>query len=172
MLKYSNQEIRSKCIQAFYGNAVKLCTHAVSAPVFEYAYSEFATPADKVNLIQEFFGDVYKQTKDTSVKHLRDVYKHSKDIKAAALSTTKANLQRILNKDLLDSGLVQTVIAQFLSECNVEDRTELISQLSPHIVVLSNSKDGAKAAMVCFWHGTNKDRKVSTLFIDHAKRQI
>lgn len=27
------------------------------------------------------------------------------------------------------------------------------------LVVLSNSKDGATAAMICYWQGTNKDRK-------------
>lgn len=80
------------------------------------------------------------------------------------LGATKANLIRILNKSLLDSGLVQTVLLQFLTECSEEDKKDLIGQLAPHIVVISNSKDGSRAAMQCIWHGTNKDRKVTSLF--------
>lgn len=91
---------------------------------------------------------------------MKDVYSNSPDMKTAALGATKANLQRILNKQLLDSHLVQTVLMQFMQECSTEDRTELISQLSSHVAVLSNSKEGARAAMMCIWHGTNKDRKV------------
>ena len=61
---------------------------------------------------------------------------------------------------MLDSGLVQSVLSQFLEECSAEDKAELISELASHIVVISNSKDGSKAAMQCIWHGTNKDKKV------------
>lgn len=64
----------------------------------------------------------------------------------------------------MDSGLVQTVLSQFLTECSEEDKTDLIGLLAPHIVVISNSKDGARAAMQCIWHGTNKDRKVTYMF--------
>lgn len=161
ILKYSTPEIRSSIIKQFYGHAVKHTSHTLSAPVFEYAYTNFATTQQKQHLIQEFFGDIYKSSKDDSVKHLSDVYKNSPEMKSGILGATKANLSRVLNKDLLDSGLIQSVLYQFLSECSVEDRNELIGQLSQHVVVLSNSKDGSRAAMQCIWHGTNKDRKVS-----------
>lgn len=160
MLKYGDSHIRSSIIRSTYGNAVKLASHTVSAIIFEYAYSTWATPMEKCHLIQEFFGDMYKQSKDDKIKHLQDVYKDSPNIKTAALRATKANLSRILNKNLYDSGLVQTVLYQFLSECSNEDRTEIISQISSHVVVLSNSRDGVKIVMNCLWHGTNKDRKV------------
>lgn len=58
---------------------------------------------------------------------------------------------------------MQTVLSQYLSECSDEDKKELIGQLASHIVVISNSKDGSRAAMQCIWHGTNKDRKVNPL---------
>lgn len=166
LLKYGSNETRSQIIDAMYGHAVKLASHTVSAPVIEYAFSTWASLVQKQNLIQEFYGDLYKNSKDASVKHLRDTYKHNESLKAATLGATKANLMRILNKTLLDSGLAQSVLYQFLTECSEEDRTDLITQLAPHIVVISNSKDGARAAMQCIWHGTNKDRKVN---ISHFK---
>lgn len=183
LLKYSSNDVRSQVIDAMLGNAVKLASHAVSSPVLEYAYSTWATPVQKRYLIQEFFGDLYKNTKDVNVKHLRDTYMDDASLKAATLGesikilkklcidrlfvigATKANLIRILNKSLLDSGLVQTVLSQYLTECSEEDKMELIGQLASHIVVISNSKDGARVAMDCIWHGTNKDRKVA----DHCQ---
>lgn len=160
MLKYGSSEIRSEIIKQFYGHVTKLTSHAVSAPIFEYAYSTFATQTQKQHLIQEFFGEIYKSSKDDSIKHLRDVYKKSPDMKTAALGATKANILRVLNKNFLDSGLIQSVLYQFLSECSKDDKAELVSQLAPHVVVISNSKDGARAAMQCIWSATTKERKV------------
>ncbi|XP_044759898.1 protein penguin [Coccinella septempunctata] len=160
LLKYGTSEIRAQIINSFYGHAVKLASHAISASYLEYAYTTWATPQQKYHLAQEFYGDMYKNSKDDKIKCLKDVFESSPSIKNAALSATKSNLSRILNKSLLDSGLVQTVLYQFLIECSEEDRSEMISQLSQHIVVISNSKDGSRAAMQCIWHGTNKDRKV------------
>lgn len=159
LLKYGDTQTRSGVIQACYGNAVKLTSHSVSSAIFEYGYATWASNQEKRNLIQEFYGDIYKQTKDSSLNHIRDTYKLSPDMKTAMLGAVKANLGRIMNKELLDSHIAHTVIMEYLQECNADDRNELISQLVNHVVVLSNSKDGATAAMICFWQGTNKDRK-------------
>ncbi|KRT81565.1 hypothetical protein AMK59_6124 [Oryctes borbonicus] len=160
LFKYGNAKTRSEAIKAMYGNAVKLTSHVVSAQIFEYIYSTWTQPIEKVHLIQEFFGDLYKQSKEDNVKHLQDVYKNSPSMKAAALGAVKANLSRVLNKDLLDSRLIQSVLYQYITECNENDRNDLISQLASHAVILCNSKDGSRTVMECIWHGTNKDRKV------------
>lgn len=169
LLKYGTAESRVQIIKGFYGHAVKLASHAISSSYFEYAYSTWATPQQKLHLVQEFYSDMYKNSKDDKIKCLKDVFESTPTLKSAVLSATKGNLSRIMNKSLLDSGLVQTVLSQFLLECSEEDRTEMISQLTQHIVIISNSKDGSKAAMQCIWHGTNKDRKVKHTQMIHIK---
>ncbi|CAG9860728.1 unnamed protein product [Phyllotreta striolata] len=160
LLKYGSTDIRRKVVDSMMGHSVKLVSHSISAPIVEYAYSTWATPLQKQLLLQEFFGELYTNSKDNDVKHISDVYKNDRSLKTATLGAAKANLVRILNKSLLDSGLVQTLLCQFLGECTEEDRKEMIGQLASHIVVISNSKDGARAAMQCIWHGSNKDRKI------------
>lgn len=160
LLKYGDANSRKEIIEQFYGNVVKLASHAVSAPVLEYAYSTWATNSQKYLLMQEFYGDMYKNSKDNTVKCLNDVFKNTPNLKSAALSACKLNLSRIINKSLLDSGLIHSVLYQFLTECNNEDKTEFITQLSNHAVILSNSKDGTRALMQCIWQGSNKIRKV------------
>lgn len=61
MLKYGDAETRSGIVAACYGYAVKLASHSVSAAIFDYAYSMWASPLQKKHLLQEFFGDMYKQ---------------------------------------------------------------------------------------------------------------
>ncbi|KAL1494562.1 hypothetical protein ABEB36_010140 [Hypothenemus hampei] len=160
LLKYGEDDFKSSIVDQMSGHIVKLVSHTVSAPVVEYAMSSTATTGQKQLLIQEFYGDWYKNSKFPLIKHIRDVYKNDETMKAATLGSCKVNLKKVLNKSLLDSGLVQTVLSQFLEECSVEDRAELITELASHIVVISNSRDGSKAAMQCIWHGTSKDKKV------------
>ncbi|XP_060521561.1 protein penguin [Cylas formicarius] len=177
LLKYGQNDIRTAVIDKFQGHAVKLATHSVSASVLEYAYSYWASNKQKQYLVQEFYGDLYKNSKDPNVKHLRDVYKDSESMKSATLGACKANIKKVLNKTLLDSGLVQTVLNQFLQECSTDDRTELVTELAPHIVVISNSKDGSRAAMQCIWHGSAKLRKeimkaLKTHLVDLSKHEF
>jgi len=160
ILKHGSRDIRNDVINAFYGNIVKLMSHIVSAPLIELTYSTWCTDVDKLYFKQEFYGDIYKQAKDKDVKSLSDVFENAKDMKTATLSAVKANLIRILNKGLVNSTLLHTILWEFFCVCSIEDRNELIVMLRSFIVMLSRTKMGAKVAVQCIWHGNNKDRKV------------
>ncbi|KOX74489.1 Protein penguin [Melipona quadrifasciata] len=160
LLKYGSQGIRQEIISSCYGNVVKFMSHSVSAPLLELMYSTWATEIEKRYFKQEFYGDMYKQAKDKQIKTLSDVYITAKDMKAATLSAIKGNLMRILNKKFLNSILVHSVLLEFLNNCSVEDRTEIITMLKSSLVELSQTKFGSKVAVLCIWHGTNKDRKI------------
>lgn len=160
ILKHGSRDIKNDVINAFYGNIVKLMSHIVSAPLIELTYSTWCTDFDKLHFKQEFYGDIYKQAKDKAVKSLSDVFENAKGMKSATLSAVKANLIRILNKGLVNSTLLHTILWEFFCVCSMEDRNELIVMLRSFIVVLSQTKMGAKVAVQCIWHGNNKDRKV------------
>ncbi|CAH0398030.1 unnamed protein product [Chilo suppressalis] len=159
ILKYGTDHIRHEVIKRFFGHIVTLAAHTVSAPVLDYAYGEFANNKEKLHMQQEFYGDIYKNTKDNKVKTLSDSYKDSPEMKSAILQSCKANIQRILDKNLHDSELLHSVLYDYIRECSAEDRVELISTLSPLIVPLSNSLPGVNTASLCVWQGTNKDKK-------------
>ncbi|KAL4709927.1 hypothetical protein ACJJTC_003890 [Scirpophaga incertulas] len=159
ILKYGTDKIRHDIIKRFYGHIVSLAAHTISAPVLDYAYGEFANNKEKLHMQQEFYGEIYKNTKDNKLKTLKDAYKDSPEMKAAILQSCKANIKRILDKNLHDSELLHSVLYDYIQECSPEERNELISTLSPLIVPLSNSLPGVNAASVCVWQGTNKDKK-------------
>ncbi|XP_053994995.1 protein penguin [Hylaeus volcanicus] len=160
MLKYGSPEIRQKIISICYGHVVRFMSHSVSAALLNIMYTQYATDIEKIYFKQEFYGDMYKQAKDKEVKTLSDVFKDAENMKSATLSAVKGNLTRILNKKLLNSMLVQSVLSEFLDDCSSEDRTEMIVMLRDSIVELSETKLGTKVAVTCIWHGTNKDRKI------------
>nr|AGC92694.1 protein penguin-like protein [Heliconius erato] len=159
ILKYGTDYIRHEVIKKLFGHIVSLASHTISAPVLDFAYGEFATKKEKHQMQQEFYGDMYKNTKDEKVKTLSDAYKDSPEMKSAILQSCKANIQRILDKNLHDGELLHSVLYDYIRECSPEDKAELISTLSPLIVPLSNSLPGVNAASLCVWQGTNKDKK-------------
>ncbi|XP_014479614.1 PREDICTED: pumilio domain-containing protein KIAA0020 [Dinoponera quadriceps] len=160
ILKHGSQEIRNEVVSAFHGHVVKLMSHTVSAPIIEIVYSTWCKDHDKICFKQEFYGDMYKQAKDKTVKTLSDVFKTAKDMKSATLSAVKANLVRILNKGLVHSTLLHTILWEYFGACSAADRSELIAMLRDSVVALSRTKMGAKVAVQCIWHGNNKDRKI------------
>lgn len=160
ILKHGSRDIKNDVINAFYGNIVKFMSHTVSAPLIELAYSTWCMDLDKIYFKQEFYGDIYKQAKDKSVKSLSDVFENAEGMKSATLSAVKANLVRILNKSLVNSTLLHTILWEFFCVCSMEDKNELIVMLRDFIVTLSQTKMGARVAAQCIWHGNNKDRKV------------
>lgn len=82
-------------------------------------------------------------------------------MKLAIVNAVKSNLEHIANKKLVDNSLVHAVLLDYLSECNEEDKGEVITMFLPHIPALASTKDGVRAAMICFWHSIVKDRRVS-----------
>lgn len=56
---------------------------------------------------------------------------------------------------------MHAVLLDYLNEAADEDRAEVIALYLPHIAALSSTKDGVRAAMICFWQSIVKDRRVS-----------
>lgn len=170
--QYGSDQLRKELLTACEGHVVKLSSHLVSAPIFEYAISEFATEANKNRFKQEFYGDMYKQAKDENVKTVEDVYKNAEDMKKATLSAVKKNLIRILNKKLGSSPILHSVLCEYLSHCSTEDRDEMLPMFRTLIVDLSKTKEGTSAGMVSIWHGSNKDRKIIMKALKEQVKEI
>lgn len=62
----------------------------------------------------------------------------------------------------MKNSLLHAVLLDYLSECGEEDRNEIITAYLPNIAALASTKDGARAAIVMFWHSATKDRRVSS----------
>lgn len=160
ILKYGPSDLKHEVISTCYGNIVKFMSQTVSAPLIELMYTKYIKNTEKRYFKQEFYGDMYKQAKDNEIKSLSDVYKSAENMKSATLTAVKGNLSRIVNKNLFHYTLVQTILLEYLHECSMEDRSEMIVALKDSVVELSQTKLGSKIIVLCIWHSTNKDRKL------------
>lgn len=159
MIKYGSHNIKEKLIEKLFGNIVKLATHTVSTNIIDVIYLTWATNKQKAFMRQEFYGDMYKKSKDNSVKKLSDTYESSPTMKTAILGALKINLTHAANKKLVDNSLIHAVLLEYLEECSEEDRNEIINLFSPMIPSLVTTQKGCKAAILCFWHSATKERR-------------
>jgi hypothetical protein len=73
----------------------------VAAPIIEHIYSTWASAFEKNQLRQEFYGDMYKQDKESNVHGLDDIFQKTPTMKDAVLSAVKANVSQILDKSVI-----------------------------------------------------------------------
>lgn len=163
MLKYGTKEIRSRVISGFFGSIIKLVSHKFSNELVDIAYNTHATPTEKAEIRQEFYSDLYRTNKIKTVQALEDTWKDSPELKIAVMGSTKANLLKCANKELVDNGLVHAVLLEFIKTCQESDQQEVVQAYSGLLAHLSSTKDGAHAAIACYLKAQTKDRRVRLL---------
>ncbi|XP_011182012.2 protein penguin [Zeugodacus cucurbitae] len=159
MFKYGSPTIKSKIVDCFMGNVVRLAGHNISNKILDHAYHTVANPKQRIYLRQEFYGELYRNSKDENVKTLADTYKDSLNMKMSILSAVKSNIDHLANKQLVDNSLVHAVILEYLSECEEDKMEETVSAFAPLIPLMLTTKEGTQAAITCFYKSTPKNRR-------------
>uniref|UniRef100_A0A336MGJ9 CSON001138 protein n=1 Tax=Culicoides sonorensis TaxID=179676 RepID=A0A336MGJ9_CULSO len=159
MLKYGTKDIRSKVINGFFGSVVKLVSNKISNELIDIAYNTHATPDEKSEIRQEFYSDLYRTSKVKNVQCLSDTWKTSPELKTAVLASTKSNLLKCANKEMVDNGLVHAVLLDFVKICQDTDQQEVIQAYSGLLAHLASTKDGAHAAIEIYLKAQTKDRR-------------
>uniref|UniRef100_A0A1I8M975 PUM-HD domain-containing protein n=1 Tax=Musca domestica TaxID=7370 RepID=A0A1I8M975_MUSDO len=159
MFKYGSPVTKSKLVDAFYGNVVKLACHSVSSKILDHVYLSVASTKQKAYLRQEFYGDLYKKGKDDKVNTLADCYKDTPTMKASILSAVKANLEHVSNKQLVDNSLVHAIMLEYVKEMEEDKAEETVTMFGPLIPLMLTTKDGCQASIICFYKSTPKNRR-------------
>ena len=161
MFKYGSPTTKSKLVDVFFGNIVKLACHNISSKILDHVYLTVADAKQKSYMRQEFYGDLYKKSKDDNVKCLADCYKETSNMKASILSAVKANLEHVSNKQLVDNSLVHTVMLEYVKEMEEDKVEETVTMFASLIPLMLTTKHGCQAAIICFHKSTPKNRRVS-----------
>lgn len=159
LVKYGAAETKTRVIDALQGHVLRLCNNKYASTIVDTIYVSWASSQQKANLRQEWYGDLYKTSKDASVRRIEDTYAASPHIKLAIVNAVKANLEHIVNKKLVDNSLVHAVLLEFLTVCSEEERIEMAQAFNPYLPSLASTKDGSRAAMVIFFNSVVKDRR-------------
>ncbi|XP_037938189.1 protein penguin [Teleopsis dalmanni] len=159
MFKYGSPITKSKLVDSFMSNIVKLACHSISSKILDHVYLTVANPKQQAYMRQEFYGELYRKTKDDSVKQLADAYKDTSNMKASILGSVKTNLEHVANKQLVDSSLVHSVMLEYLNECDDDKIEEAVTMFASLIPLMVTTKDGCQAAIITFYKSTAKNRR-------------
>ena len=160
MLMYGTREEKNEIILALKGNAVNLMKHKMASDVIELAYNDYANAKQRSMLVQEFYGPEFRLFHDEGISCLEDALKKHPEKREYILKDMWKYLQPIVEKGVFTNTMVHTLLRDFLTHCSKESRTSLIESLREGLAPIVHTRDGARVAMLCLWHGTNRDRKV------------
>ncbi|GAB0094116.1 Protein penguin [Sergentomyia squamirostris] len=169
MLKHGSAETRERLIEALYGNYVKLCSHTFGQTIVDSIYVTWATAGQKSCMRQEFYSDLYRKEKDKNVKCMVDTYKDAAHMKNIVLGSLKQHIVKAVNKKLVDNSLFHGVLLEYLQDCSEEDKAEMATAFSGLLASLASTKDGTRAATLCFWYGAAKERRSA---LKHLRKHV
>lgn len=159
ILRYGSRAQKDHVIDSLKGKVVKLMKHKIASDVVELAYNDYANAKQRSMMVQEFFGPQFRLFHDEEIKCLDDALKKHPAMKEYILKDFRSALQPIIDKGVFTNTMVHTLLKDFLSHCSVGDRNGVIEAMKESLVPIIHTRDGARVAMMCLWHGTNKDRK-------------
>lgn len=159
LMLYCGKEIREKAINGLFSNIVKLTSHNFSSSLIDAIYLNHATPDQKNFMKQEFYSDLYKNDKNRGVKTLKDTWTGSEMLRNGILNSTKMNLLKIASKNQVDNSLIHAVLLEFIEEAAELDRNEIITAFIPHLAAIASTKQGSRAAVLCYLYSVAKERR-------------
>ncbi|KAK8406690.1 hypothetical protein O3P69_007338 [Scylla paramamosain] len=159
ILRYGTRAQKDHVINSLKGQVVKLMKHKIASDVVELAYNDYANAKQRSMMVQEFFGPQFRLFHEEDIKCLDDALKKHPEMKEYILKDFRSALQPIIDKGVFTNTMVHTLLKDFLSSCSVGDRNGVIEALKESLVPIIHTRDGARVAMLCLWHGSNKDRK-------------
>ncbi|CRL05875.1 CLUMA_CG019080, isoform A [Clunio marinus] len=159
LMIYCGKDVREKAVNGLLKNIVKLTCHNFSSPLIDAIFLNHATPEQKLFMKQEMYSDLYKNDKSRDVKTLKDTWSGSEMLRNGIINSTKMNLLKIASKNLVDNSLVHSVLLEFIEEVGEQERNEMITAFIPHLAVIASTKQGSRAAVLCYLYSVAKERR-------------
>ena len=132
----------------------------IASKVVELAYNDWANAAQRALLSQEFYGPEFKVFKDEGITTLAMALKKYPAKKDSFLKHMNQSIAPIIAKGVFNHSLLHRLTHEYLSNCSVKERSEMVANLREAVAQILHTRDGARVGMMCIWHGNNKDRKV------------
>lgn len=70
----------------------------IASKIVTIAYSKHANTQQKKFMRQDFYGEMFKLSRNDSVQCLEDAFKTSETMKDAIIASTRTNVQKVLSK--------------------------------------------------------------------------
>lgn len=158
-LTYGSKMERSLVFKSLCGHVRRLIRHREASEIIEYAYNEYANATQRLAFLEEFYGPTFTLLKTDDAKSLEDVLNLHPKKKDMILANMKETLVPLIEKNILTHSIIHRLFYEYFLHADSKARSEMISELRETVVNMVHSRDGARVAMKCIWHGNTKDRK-------------
>ncbi|KAJ3255139.1 hypothetical protein HK103_006602 [Boothiomyces macroporosus] len=166
ILQYCSPKYRNAVIADFYGKVRKLIRHKEASIVLDEAYSQYANSAQRIALMEEFYGPefaVFKSTDATASSHtLEELLKSQPLKKQYILKYLRTAIDSVLEKSSFNVGktpILHRAILDYVTHADASVAKDLIELLKDHLVHMLHTREGARVTQYCILHAGPKDRK-------------
>jgi len=148
----------SEMLKSIRGNVVKLLQNKATAVFVNTLYVKYASKDEKVLMKQDIFGKLLRTS--NSIKSLSEVLQDDPSLRKPVLASIKKNLLKIIKPTNVALDIVVDVFYDFLMCSDLEEHSEFLDAVRPHIIDLAKTKTGAKVAAHVIWDSTPKAKKL------------
>ncbi|RYE96869.1 MAG: hypothetical protein EOO41_04130, partial [Methanobacteriota archaeon] len=161
MLRYGSAAVRTQVHKELKGHMVRLMTHNIGSQVVETGFQRAWTTEQCWDLYQELFGPEFVNFKvaDAPSRTLAGVLEKAPTKRKAIMEHMYYTLSKQIDKGLMGHTVAQRLLCDYLLHAPPEQVVAMVGQLKEQLISLLTTREGARAAALCFAYSTPKDRK-------------
>lgn len=162
VLHYGSKEIREEVLNELYGNFRKLMRHREGAYVIEDAYRDYATAAQKRQIVREFYGSEFALFKDHAKdKSLADIIAEHPEKRPFLMKNLKETISAAVQKGSIGFTIIHAAMLEYVKNLDptTSEKDEFIDVITEQFAEMVHTNEGSQVATRVLAMATPKERK-------------
>ncbi|KAF5103585.1 hypothetical protein DV451_001325 [Geotrichum candidum] len=163
LLHYGSKEVREDVLNELYGNFRKLMRHREGAYVIEDAYRDYATAAQKRQIVREFYGSEFAIFKDHAKDmSLADIIKENPEKRPFLMKNLKETISAAVQKGSIGFTIIHAAMLEYVKNIDptTSEKDEFIDIVTEQFAEMVHTNEGSQVACRVLAMATPKERKL------------
>lgn len=163
LLHYGTKEVREDVLNELYGNFRKLMRHREGAYVIEDAYRDYATAAQKRQIVREFYGSEFAIFKDHAKdKSLADIIKENPEKRPFLMKNLRETISAAVQKGSIGFTIIHAAMLEYVKNLDptTSEKDEFIDIITEQFAEMVHTSEGSQVACRVLAMATPKERKL------------
>ncbi|KAF5099250.1 hypothetical protein D0Z03_001067 [Geotrichum reessii] len=163
LLHYGSKEVREDVLNELYGNFRKLMRHREGAYVIEDAYRDYATAAQKRQIVREFYGSEFAIFKDHAQdKSLADIIKENPEKRPFLMKNLRETISAAVQKGSIGFTIIHAAMLEYVKNLDptTSEKDEFIDIITEQFAEMVHTSEGSQVACRVLAMATPKERKL------------
>lgn len=163
LLHYGSKDIREEVLNELYGNFRKLMRHREGAYVIEDAYRDYATAAQKRQIVREFYGSEFALFKDHAKdKSLADIIAENPEKRPFLMKNLKDTISAAVQKGSIGFTIIHAAMLEYVKNLDptTSEKDEFIDLITEQFPEMVHTNEGSQVACRVLAMASPKERKL------------